>query len=72
MLNGLRVNHLSDATPENGMSYYDAYAFSESWIAQNPRELWRKYMRVGITSNRIHQSTPTEAMLAAADEVGFL
>ena len=71
-LNGVRVNHLSDATPENGMSYYDAYAFSGSFIAQNPWELWRSYMRVGITSNRIHQSTPTEEMLRAADEVGFL
>ena len=29
-------------------------------------------MRVGISANRIHQSTPTEAMLAAADETGFV
>lgn len=35
-------------------------------------ETWSRYMRVGITSNRIHQSTPTQAMMDAADEVGFL
>ena len=29
-------------------------------------------MRLGITANRIHQSTPTQDMLNAADEVGFL
>lgn len=71
-LNGERVNHISDATPENGMSFYDAYAFSGSYFATSPRDVWRQYMRVGITSNRIHQSTPTEELLDAADEVGFL
>jgi hypothetical protein len=71
-LNGVRVNHISDATPENGMSYYDAYSFSGGYFSTNPRDVWRAYMRAGVTSNRIHQSTPTEAMLAAADEVGFL
>ena len=71
-LNGLRINHLSDATPENGMSYYDAYSSPASYWSQNPQDVWRRYMAVGMTSNRIHQSTPTEALLAAADEVGFL
>jgi hypothetical protein len=71
-LNGVRVNHLSDATPENGMSFYDAYAISGGFFSASPREVWRSYMRAGVTSNRLHQSTPTEAMLAAADEVGFL
>ena len=71
-LNGARVNHLSDATPENGMSYYDAYAFTGSFFTTNPRDVWKNYMSLGITSNRIHQSTPTEDMLNAADEVGFL
>lgn len=72
-LNGARINQISDATPENGMSFYDAYAderaFGSSGGAQ---ESWRRYMLLGITSNRIHQSTPTPAMLNAADEVGFL
>jgi hypothetical protein len=71
-LNGLRVNHLSDATPENGVSYYDAYSAPASYLASSPGGAWRRYMAVGMTSNRIHQSTPTEAMLDAADEVGFL
>jgi len=72
-LNGVRVNHLSDATPENGMSMYDAYANEGAFGAGGgARESWRRYMRLGITANRIHQSTPTQAMLDAADEVGFL
>ena len=72
LVNGVRLNQLSDATPEMGMSYYDAYeteAFAPSSAAA---VTWAKYMRVGMTSNRIHQSTPTQAMMNAADEVGFL
>ena len=71
-LNGVRVNHLSDATPENGMSFYDAYANEDAFGGGGgARETWRRYMRLGVTSNRIHQSTPTQAMLDAADEVGL-
>ena len=78
-LNGVRVNQLSDATPENAMSFYDAYAepvgdagSAAFTAAGGAAETWRRYMRLGVTSNRIHQSTPTRAMLDAADEVGFL
>ena len=73
-INGVRVNHLSDATPEAGMSFYDAYSASAAFAAGagGAAESWRRYMRLGLTSNRIHQSTPTQAMLDAADEVGFL
>ena len=72
-LNGHRFNQLSDATPENAMSFYDAYAGPA--FAPGPGgalETWRRFMRLGLTSNRVHQSTPTRAMLDAADEAGFL
>lgn len=72
-LNGIRINFLSDATPENGMSFYDCYSNKEAFGSEGgAQETWRRYMRLGISSNRIHQSTPTKAMLNAADEVGFL
>jgi hypothetical protein len=73
-LNGVRVNQLSDATPENGGSTYDAYTEqSAAWGAGGAAaESWRRMMRLGLTSARVHQSTPTPAMLDAADEVGFL
>ena len=72
-LNGVRVNFISDATPENGMSFYDAYSNEGAFGAGGgARETWRRYMRLGVNANRIHQSTPTQAMLDAADEVGFL
>ena len=71
-LNGVRVNHISDATPENGMSFYDAYSAPASHFAQAPGDAWRRYMALGLTSLRVHQSTPTEALLLAADEAGFL
>jgi hypothetical protein len=77
-VNGVRINQLSDATPEAGMSFYDAYASPAFQHAPGGNasagaaETWRRYMRVGMTSNRIHQSTPSEGMMAAADEVGFL
>ena len=54
------------------MSFYDAYAAPQSYFATSPRDVWQRYMRVGITSNRIHQSTPTEDLMLAADEAGFL
>lgn len=72
-INGIRINYLSDATPENGMSFYDCFANEAAFGSQGgARESWRRYMRLGITANRIHQSTPTQDMLNAADEVGFL
>jgi hypothetical protein len=78
-LNGLRNNMLSDATPEAGMSWYDAYskpAFQHSAAGSSNSSgaaaSWRSYMALGLSACRLHQSTPTAAMLQAADEVGFL
>jgi hypothetical protein len=71
-VNGVGINFISDATPESGMSHYDCYTTSAAFnTIEGAKETWRRYMRLGISSNRIHQSTPTEIMMAAADEVGF-
>lgn len=72
-LNGIRVNQLSDATPENAMSWYDCYTESVAFnTSAGAEETWRRFMRLGLTSNRVHQSTPTATMLDAADNTGFL
>ena len=72
-VNGVAINFISDATPESGMSHYDCYSQSTAFnTIEGAKESWRRYMRLGIHANRIHQSTPTEIMLEAADEVGFV
>lgn len=72
VVNGRRINFISDATPEAAMSSYDCYTTSPAFASlEGAKETWRRYMRLGISANRIHQSTPTQVMLDAADEVGF-
>lgn len=76
-INGIRVNHISDGTPESAMSYYDCYSTAPAFLPPSgpntgAPETWKRYMRIGINTNRIHQSTPTEYMMNAADEVGFM
>eukprot|EP01050_Picozoa_sp_SAG11_P003940 SAG11_NODE_237_length_11835_cov_11.023347_4_plen_1312_part_00 len=71
-VNGRRINFISDATPEAAMSTYDCYTTSPAFnTIDRAKETWRRYMRMGMSANRIHQSTPTQIMLDAADEVGF-
>jgi len=71
-VNGRRINFISDATPEAAMSTYDCYTTSPAFnTLDGAKETWRRYMRIGMSANRIHQSTPTQIMLDAADEVGF-
>ena len=71
-VNGRRINFISDATPEAAMSTYDCYTTSPAFnTLEGAKETWKRYMRVGMSANRIHQSTPTQIMLDAADEVGF-
>jgi len=72
LVNGVRVNFISDGTPESAMSDYDCYSTSPAFLRPGCDETWRRYMRMGICANRIHQSTPTEAMMDAADELGFM
>ncbi len=76
-VNGVRINQISDGTPEPAMSEYDCYSVSPAFLPPTGAgtgcpETWKKYMRLGICANRIHQSTPTEYMMDTADEVGFM
>ena len=75
-VNGVRYTGFSDGTAEGQTSYYDAYS-SPAWLpptgpGTGAPESWRRYMRVGINMNRLHCSPPTEYMMQAADEVGFM
>lgn len=59
------------------MSEYDCYATSPAFLPPTRPgtgcpETWKRFMRLGICANRICQSTPTEYMMDAADEVGFM
>jgi len=77
MVNGVRINFISDATPEDAMSDYDSYSTAPAFLPPTQAntgcpETWRCYMRLSICANRIHQSTPTPYMMDAADEVGFM
>jgi hypothetical protein len=72
-VNGVRVTGFSDATAEAQLSEFDAYAELPAYqTADACRETWKRFMRLGLNSNRIHQSTPTDLMLDTADEVGFM
>ena len=78
-VNGVRVNQYSDSTCESQMSHYDCYSTSSAFARPDPAkkrlgcpETWKRYMRIGMNMNRICCSTPTEYMMAAADEVGFM
>lgn len=77
MVNGIRINQVSDGTPEPAMSEYDCYSLSPAFLPPTDStlgclETWKRYMRLGISANRIHQSTPTKYMMDAADEAGFM
>ena len=77
LVNGVRLNFISDATPEAAMSEYDCYSTAAAFLPPTVAgtgcpETWKRYMRLGICANRIHQSTPTEYMMNAADETGFM
>ncbi|HEX2394020.1 MAG TPA: glycoside hydrolase family 2 TIM barrel-domain containing protein [Bacteroidales bacterium] len=77
LVNGVRINFISDGTPESAMSDYDCYSVSPAFLKPTKlsagcTETWKKYMRLGICANRIHQSTPTEYMMDVADELGFM
>ena len=76
-INGVRVNLPSDATAITQCGIYDGYTESPAFrppTAANTGcpETWKRYMRLGIRANRTHQEPPTEYMMEAADEVGFI
>jgi hypothetical protein len=76
-VNGVRINFISDGTPESAMSEYDCYSTSAAFLPPTASgtgcpETWKRYMRMGVCANRIHQSTPTDYMMDVADELGFM
>lgn len=76
-INGLRINHISDGTPESGMSEFDCYSVSPAFLPPSATskgcpESWKRYMRIGMCTYRTHQSTPTPYMMDAADETGMM
>ena len=77
LVNGVRINQISDGTPESAMSEYDCYTISPAFLPPTDSSLgcpetWKRYMRLGISANRTHQSTPTPFMMDVADELGFM
>lgn len=76
-VNGVRVNLPSDASAVTQGCVYDGYAEAEAFrYSEDPnkgcQETWKRYMRLGIRANRTHQEPPTQNLLDAADEVGFI
>jgi len=76
-VNGVRVTGISDATAEGQLSHYDAYGAAAAFLPPTQPgtgcpETWKRYQRLGINTNRTHCSPPTEYMLEAADEAGFM
>ena len=60
LVNGVRLNFISDATPEAAMSEYDCYSTAAAFLPPTVAgsgcpETWKRYMRLGICANRIHQ-----------------
>lgn len=75
-INGVRVNLPSDGTAVTQGCVYDGYTESEAYKYTDGKngchETWKRFMRLGIRANRTHQEPPTQNILDAADEVGFL
>jgi hypothetical protein len=76
-VNGVRITGFSDGTAEGGLSHYDSYGSAAAFLPPTAPgtgcpETWRRYQRIGINTNRLHCSPPTEYMMAAADETGFM
>ena len=52
LVNGRRINFISDATPEAAMSSYDCYTVSPAFSTlEGAKETWKRYMRLGISAN---------------------
>jgi hypothetical protein len=71
------VTQVGDVTTESQIGYYDAYATLPAFLPPTGPgtgcpETWRRYMRCGINSNRVSCGLPTEYMMQAADETGFM
>lgn len=76
-VNGVRINHLGDGTPEAAMNEYDCYAVAPAFLPPTGPgtgfpETVRRYQRMGMCTYRVHQSTSTPYMMDVADELGFM
>lgn len=76
LINGVRVNHISDGTTETQI-WNDMYSRIAGWLPPTgPNtgcpETLKKYMRLGINTNRMCLSMPTEYIMNTADELGFM
>jgi hypothetical protein len=76
-INGVRVNMPSDASAATQGCVYDAYTESDAYkyskdYNKGCQFTWKKFMKLGIRANRTHQEPPTQNMLDAADEMGFI
>lgn len=76
LINGVRVNHISDGTTETQV-WNDMYSRVAGWLPPTgPNtgcpETLKKYMRLGINTNRMCLSMPTEYIMNTADELGFM
>ena len=77
MVNGVRYTGFSDGTAEAQMSDYDGYSRTPAFLPPTKAgtgcpETWKRYMRLGFRMSRLHCSPPTDYMMKAADEVGFM
>jgi hypothetical protein len=79
-VNGVRIFQFEDSTQEHMWSpsgldgFQTSFMQLEGWGAgpNGAKETWRRYLRLGINSFRLHSSAADETMLDAADEVGFM
>ncbi len=79
-VNGIDVFQFMDSTqegmftPDTKDGFGNAYAVTQGWLGgeNGAKETWKKYLRLGINTFRVHSSAPTKAMLDAADEVGMM
>ena len=76
-INGVRIGcQPSDGTAENHFGT-DAYVKQAAFLpptgpATGCPESFRRYMRLGVNTNRTHQSIPSDYMMDVADEIGFM
>ena len=73
-INGVRIGvqaAASDTEPATGFARDPAFLPPTGPKTGCP-ETWRRYLRLGINTLRTHQTTPSDYMMQAADEVGFM
>jgi hypothetical protein len=76
-VNGVRYTSMGETISYGQVGEYDCW--TETPCFQVPHgdvkgcpETWKRYQRIGFNSMRLSTSVPTEAMLATADEAGYM